>query len=37
MERRMIQSDSPHWVANLSLAEKEELMKSDRPRSIPHE
>lgn len=37
MERRLIQSDRPHWIASLSPAEKEELMKSDRPRSIPHE
>lgn len=32
MERRMIQSDSPYWVATLSPAEKEELAKKDRPR-----
>ncbi len=32
MERRMIQSDVIHWVANLSPAEKDELAKKDRPR-----
>lgn len=36
MDRRMIQSDRPHWVDTISPAEKEELLKIDRPRSIPH-
>lgn len=34
MERRMIQSDVIHWVANLSPAEQEELLITDRPRSL---
>jgi len=37
MERRMIQSDSPHWVVTLSPTDKDELLRQDRPRSIPHE
>lgn len=37
MDRRTIQSDMPAWIATLSPAEKEELMRTDRPRSIPHE
>lgn len=37
MDRRQVQSDKPYWVASLSPAEKEELAKKDRPRSVGHE